>query len=59
MIWQNDFNILNKIKAESDIVEKNSKLKYYNIPCSFDIETSSFYEGDEKRACMYLWACCL
>ena len=28
---------------------------YYNIPCAFDIETSSFYEGDEKRAIMYIW----
>lgn len=26
-----------------------------NIPCAFDIETSSFYEGDEKRAIMYIW----
>ena len=28
---------------------------YFNCPCSFDIETSSFYEGSDKRACMYLW----
>lgn len=28
---------------------------YYNIPCAFDIETTSFYEGDEKRAIMYIW----
>lgn len=29
--------------------------KYLNIPCAFDIETSSFYQDGEKRACMYVW----
>lgn len=37
-------------------IQKNKFTEYYNIPCSFDIETSSWYEGDTKRACMYLWA---
>lgn len=26
-----------------------------NTPCAFDIETSSFYEGEMKRATMYVW----
>lgn len=31
-------------------------ITYYNIPCSFDIETSSFYDPDgNKAACMYEW----
>lgn len=34
---------------------KKWKVDYYNIPVTFDIETSSFYDHDEKRACMYIW----
>lgn len=34
----------------------NKKGKYFNVPCAFDIETTSTYLGDEKIACMYLWA---
>ena len=34
----------------------NKRADYYaNIPASFDIETSSFYEGEKKRAVMYSW----
>ena len=51
--------ILEQIKTETEIIRKNSKLSYFNIANSFDIETSSFYEGDEKRACMYVWAMCI
>ncbi len=35
--------------------KSNGGCYYYNVPCAFDIETSSFYEHDEKRACMYIW----
>lgn len=38
------------------IVKKRKGAYIYNIPCAFDIETSSFYEGKEKRACMYMWS---
>lgn len=33
--------------------------RVYNIPASFDIETSSYYKRGEKRATMYLWSFCL
>lgn len=38
---------------------KRRKTEYYNFPVAFDIETSSFYDGDEPRACMYVWQLCL
>ena len=34
----------------------NKKGKYFNVPCAFDIETTSTYLDGEKIACMYLWA---
>lgn len=40
---------------EPTIVKTNKKIEYFNVPCAFDIETTSFYEGDEKRAIMYEW----
>ena len=40
---------------ESFIVVNNKRCEYYNIPAAFDIEVSSFYEGENKRALMYIW----
>lgn len=40
-------------------IKTNKKIEYYNIPCSFDIETTSFEEptqiGKCKRSIMYEW----
>lgn len=40
--------------ADLDIVSSNGK-SYYNVPCGFDIEVSSFYRNGNKQATMYLW----
>lgn len=49
--------------THATLVKKGKRLLYYNIPASFDIETSSFYaeKSDEKhteyvkQATMYIW----
>lgn len=33
----------------------NTKHKYFNVPAAFDIETSSFYDDQEKVGLMYAW----
>lgn len=35
--------------------KKHGGYHVINVPCAFDIETTSFYEGDVKRAIMYIW----
>lgn len=53
---QHEFlNNLSDILCEVDFVRKGKKELLANIPCVFDIESSSFYENDEKKACMYAW----
>lgn len=42
------------IDKEHDRVTYRKK-QYYNIPCSFDIETTSTYLNNEKVAFMYVW----
>lgn len=45
-------NNINDIKITKD----NKKVEYLELPCCFDIETSSFYnEINEKSALMYAW----
>lgn len=47
--------ILEDVFTNARIVGVRKRSKYINIPCAFDIEVSSFYENEEKRACMYIW----
>lgn len=39
-----------------DVKKNNKKVAYYQIPCSLDIESSSFIKDGEKRATMYIGA---
>lgn len=37
----------------------NKEQRYFNVPCAFDIETTSTYINGEKAAFMYAWTFCL
>lgn len=52
---------IKKIFPHYKLRKRFNKMTYYDIPISFDIETSSFYDYSfdptgEKRAIMYVWA---
>lgn len=47
--------ILTPLVDSFRLSRKTKGVKYYEVSCAFDIETSSFYEDGEKRACMYVW----
>lgn len=60
------YSFLSKVQnANLPLVTNNKDVTYYNVPCAFDIETSSFYNGVEydstgkesprKCASMYIW----
>lgn len=35
--------------------QERKKVYYANLPCAFDIEDTSFYQGEEKVSIMYVW----
>ena len=37
------------------VLKRKTKREYWDFPCSFDIETTSFYVDGKKYATMYLW----
>lgn len=41
---------------ECDVIRTNKKVDYINLPCGFDIETTSMKVGENKTAFMYIWA---
>lgn len=44
-------NIFNSAK----IIRTNKQVRYYNLACSFDIESTSYMQDDKKTAFMYIW----
>ena len=45
---------LSIVARDYKIINTNKKVSYYNIPCSMDIEASSFYsQSGEKQSIMY------
>lgn len=52
-----DFDILknSNLQTVTTRTKDNKYIEYYNAPFAFDIETSSFYEDENKRACMYIF----
>lgn len=53
MIYGNNDDFIENMK-DMFLINHN-RISYYNVPCSFDIETSSFYDKNEKRSIMYIW----
>ena len=54
-----DTNIYKSIDELLDneirFIKSNRKIEYANVPCTIDIESSSFYENGEKRGLLYAW----
>ena len=60
LLSQTEFLIkVNELLSSDWLVRDNKRVEYYNVPAAFDIEVSSFYQGEKKpenkRGIMYIW----
>ena len=60
LLSQTEFLIkVNELLSNDWLVRDNKRVEYYNVPAGFDIEVSSFYQGEKKpenkRGIMYIW----
>lgn len=46
---------LDDILCEINFLKKGKNTKISNVASVFDIEATSFYNGEEKQCCMYAW----
>ena len=46
-------NEFKNLLDDFEFVKNSKKIEYCNVPFAFDIETTSFYQNDEKKAIMY------
>lgn len=50
-------DIIVMLKEHETVKKRKGKknIEYINMPCAFDIETTSFYYHNEKHSLMYIW----
>ena len=52
--------VMSEVRKYFRISHKKKRCRYFNVPCSFDIETTNtFSEQSEKIAFMYEWSFCI
>lgn len=53
----NEWETITHDAFKNTLKRKSGKRGYYyfDVPCAFDIETTSFYEDGSKQGCMYIW----
>ena len=52
-------NLCDELNVKQNWCRGTKRGKYLNLPVSFDIETTSITNGDEKSAYMYIWMICI